>query len=198
MIERYLRPSYQRVIADPLAKWMRGISPLHITYLSCLTGVVSSFFIAFQFPILAVIFLLMSGILDTLDGTIARLVNKTSDTGSALDIISDRIVEFSIISGLFFVDPENRSMLALYMLGSCYLCITCFLVVGIFKTNQSHKNFHYSPGLIERAEAFIFFIAMIIWPEFFSLLAFSFIGLVLLTSYLHIRQFVKFKKDGML
>src|SRR3990167_10796597 len=139
---------------------------------------------------LAILCLVLSGFLDTLDGTVARLSGNTSAAGSVLDIVCDRIVESVVILALFAVDPSHRSWLAFFMLMSCYICITSFLVIGIFTKNKSAKEFHYSPGLIERTEAFLFFIAMMWWPDYFGLLSSIFICLVLLTSYLHIKAFI--------
>ncbi|MHB1947878.1 MAG: CDP-alcohol phosphatidyltransferase family protein [Gammaproteobacteria bacterium] len=194
MLESILRPTYQVYIVNPIAKWVSKFSPIKITFSSCLTGVIASFALMSNFLMLATIFLLISGFLDTLDGTVARLENKATNVGSVLDIMSDRVVELAIMLGLFAVDPVNRGWITLSMLGSCYLCITSFLVVGIFTPNESDKGFHYSPGLMERAEAFIFFIMMIWLPEYFYFLACLFSGLVLLTSYLRIKEFIKFNR----
>lgn len=188
MIETYLRPTYQYCVVNPIARKTQ-LSPVKITYFACLTGILVVPALMLNLPKIAIMLLLISGFLDTLDGTVARMTDKTSNMGGVLDIVSDRMVELAVIIGLFFVDPGNRALGALAMLGGCYLCVTSFLVVGIFSPNQSEKGFHYSPGLVERAEAFIFFIAMILWPDYFSLLAYLFTGLLLLTSYLHIRQF---------
>lgn len=198
MIETYLRPTYQLCIVNPIAKKI-PFSPEKITYAACLIGILVTPALVLNLPNLAIFLLLISGFLDTLDGSVAKITNCTSSTGSVLDIVSDRIVELAVIIGLFFVDPAHRALGALAMLGSCYLCITSFLVVGIFTPNQSSKGFHYSPSLIERAEAFLFFIAMILWPNQFKQLAFLFTGLVLLTSLLHIKQFIKLnKKENLL
>lgn len=62
--------------------------------------------------------------------------------------------------------------------------------------NISEKGFHYSPGLVERAEAFLFFIAMILYPRYFYLLAYLFTVLVFLTSYLPIRHFLRFVENN--
>lgn len=196
MLESILRPTYQFYIVSPFIRWARKISPLKLTYLACLTGVIASFSLMLNFPLLATIFLLISGFLDTLDGTVARIENKATKVGSVLDIISDRIVELAIILGLFAIDPIHRAWSTLAMLASCYLCITSFLVVGIFTPNESDKGFHYSPGLIERAETFIFFIMMIWLPAYFSFLASLFSGLVLLTSYLRVKQFIRFNQNN--
>lgn len=135
MLETYLRPLYQLCIADPIARCMKNVSPERITYASCLTGLLVLPALMLNLPSFAITLLIMSGFLDTLDGTLARMDNKASNTGCVLDIISDRIVELAIIIGLFAIDPVHRGWMTLAMLGSCYLCITSFLVVGIFSTN---------------------------------------------------------------
>ena len=109
--------------------------------------------------------------------------------GAILDITCDRCVEFSIILGLYLVDPTSRPFLSFMMLGSVLVCVTTFLVVALFTPNESEKGFHYSPGLIERAEAFLFFGLMILFPPLFTPLAALFSILVFLTGLLRIRQF---------
>ena len=136
----------------------------------------------------AFIALITSGFFDTLDGSLARSQQATSNRGAVFDIIADRAVEWGVILGLYFYDP-SRSLLCLLMMGSILLCITSFLVVGMFQENTSEKSFHYSPGLMERAEAFIFFSLMILLPQFFTVLAILFVALVLLTAILRAYQF---------
>ncbi|MDE4940495.1 CDP-alcohol phosphatidyltransferase, partial [Francisella tularensis subsp. holarctica] len=53
----------------------------------------------------------------------------------------------------------------LLMMMSIIVCISSWLLVGIFSQNESSKSFYYSPGLIERAETFIFFIVMFLFPN---------------------------------
>lgn len=191
MLESYVRPLYQTYFANYIAKLFKAVSPWHITALACLVGVMVAPALLFNLPRLAIGLLLFSGFLDTLDGSIARETGTTSDVGTVVDIVADRIVEFAVILGLFMVDPSQRALTTITMLGSCYICITSFLVIGIFTPNHSQKGFNYSSGIIERAEAFIFFIMMIWIPNYFNLLGIMFIVLVLLTSYLHLRRFIK-------
>ena len=193
MLEYYLRPSFQKVCVDPLAMRLAfRVSPKTITYMAGLCGVLVAPMIVIGFNAIAVGLLLISGYLDTLDGSIARLASEDSQKGTVLDIVFDRVVEFFVIVGLFAVEPE-RAWYIIFMLGSVLICITSFLVVGIFTENQSKKGFHYSLGLIERFEAFMFFIAMILFPEYFKPLACFFIILVLLSAFLHVNRFLQNK-----
>ena len=190
MIETYLRPLYEYFFIEPFAHYLgQRFSQHTITYFACLFGIAVAPALALGLLGLASIFLLISGYLDTMDGTIARLTKTVSEQGAVLDILSDRIVEFAVILGLFFIDPTHRGFLALLMLGSCFICVTSFLVVGIFVKNNSKKGFYYSPGLIERGEAFFCFLMMIWLPSYFLELSLLFTALVFLTAYLRIKQF---------
>ena len=197
MLETILRPAYQRLCVDLPAKLLvRFIDPVVVTFLGVLAGVGSALLYLDHYPVWAVVLLLLSGYLDSLDGTLARYSGKSSPHGAVLDIFADRLVEFVIILALFLYSPASRGLLAFCMLGSVLLCVTSFLVVGVFVTSlesesQTTKGFHYSRGLMERAEAFCFFIAMMLIPTWFDYLAWIFIVLVSWTAVWHIIRFVR-------
>ncbi len=86
------------------------------------------------------------------------------------------------------MDSTQHSLVCLLMLASIALCTNSFLVAGIFNKNHSDKSFHYSPGLMERAEAFIFFILMMALPAQFNLLGYLFVLLVTLTACLRLLE----------
>ncbi len=189
MIDSYGRTFYQKVIVDPFLPIFSFISPTMITFLAIVTGTSILPLLALKYTLFAFVMLLFSGFLDTLDGSMARFKNQTTPFGTVFDIIGDRIVEFSIILGLYLYQPELRALNCLLMLGSILLCITSFLVVGIFTQNNTEKSFHYSPGIIERSETFIFFSIMILFPTTFSLVSYLFISLVFLTTLIRLWQF---------
>jgi len=193
MIDSYYRSPYQKHFLEPLIKrgLFNALTPTRVTVLALLSGALIPLFLITHQTLFAFLCLLVSGFFDTLDGSLARHQNQTSPQGAILDITSDRIVEFSIILGLYLFAPESRALSCLWMLGSVFLCITTFLVVGILEENTSDKSFHYSPGIIERGEAFIFFSLMILFPSFFTPIAILFTLLVFLTSFLRIRKFFK-------
>jgi len=180
--EGYLRTGYQKLLVDGLAKQLaKYCSANQLTLVGLGLGVASALFLDLHHSLIAISLLLLSGYFDSLDGTVARIQNQSSSIGTVLDIVSDRIVEFAIVLGLFLLNPASRGLMAILMLGSILLCITSFLIVGVFSENEGQKGFYYSPGLMERAEAFIFFIAMILLPSFFTILALVFTGLVTFT-----------------
>ena len=89
-----------------------------------------------------------------LDGSLARLQNLVH-LGTMLDILSDHFVESFIIIAIFINQPQI--WFGLLMMMSINVCISSFLLVGVFSQKESIKSFYYSPSLIERAEIFIFF-----------------------------------------
>lgn len=199
MIEKIIRIHYQRILVDPVASRLtRKLTPNHITFASGILGALVVPALLLDYKLLATLLLLSSGYCDTLDGTLARFQKKSSNAGAMLDIIVDRFVEFSVIFGLFALNPGERGWGAIFMLGSILLCITSFLVVGIFTQNNSNKGFHYNPGLMERAEAFLFFIAMIWLPNNFNILSSIFCLLVLWTATLRARNFYEIKNSDFL
>ena len=197
MIDSRLREKYQTILINPLLRvnWLSKVKPSSVSFIGLCFGLIAALLIPCGYSILACVMLIFSGYLDTLDGSIARAFEKVSSSGAALDIFFDRCVEFAIIMGLFYVNPELRGALCLVMLGSILLCITSFLVVGIFEQNESKKSFHYSVGIMERTEAFIFFCSIILFPSIFPYLATAFSMLVLITALVRMVQFVQTIND---
>jgi phosphatidylglycerophosphate synthase len=164
---------------------------MSLTFFAGFLGISIFPVLALGFPLFAFTLLILSGFMDTLDGSLARLYAKDSPKGAAMDIITDRVVEFAIVLGLYSVDPSSRALAVILMLGSILICITSFLIVGIFTENNSEKSFFYSPGIIERAEAFILFAAMMLLPSAFFFLSYLFSFLVLTTALIRMVQFLK-------
>lgn len=196
MIEQRFRGIYQKILVDPVIHYCgKKLTPNIITILSGIVGLLVIPALYLNFLSLSVFLLLTSGYLDTLDGTLARYQDKTSQIGSALDIVMDRLVEWAVVFALFLVEPSRAIWCFLILLANL-LCITSFLVVGIFVEQNSQKSFFYHEGLMERAEAFIFFILMMIFPEYFTILVIIYIFLVLLTTFLHLRFFHSWQKQN--
>lgn len=193
MIDTRLRPIFQKVCVVPVANYIKTTrtSPATITIASLIAGILATPFITFGSTLFSLFFLALSGYLDNLDGVLARLTGEGKVSGAVLDITSDRIVELGVVLALFAYNPKARAFVSLLILGSMFLCITSFLVVGIFSKNQTEKSFHYSPGIIERTETFIFFALLIIFPKAYTLIGITFAALILLTAGMRTWHFLK-------
>ena len=193
MIEQKLRPFVQNVLVDRLAVFLADkCKPNTITVLSFVVGLLSAICV-FVNPYVSVVLLLLSGYFDVLDGSLARLKGSSSNIGTMLDILSDRFVESFIIVAIFAYQPQ-LAWIGLLMMSSILVCISSFLLVGIFTHNDTHKSFYYSAGLIERAETFLFFIAMIIFPSLVFYLGLIYTALVLWTTGYRCYEFYLYDK----
>src|SRR5690606_13105417 len=75
------------------------LSPNAVTLFGLAMHVVIAYYIAQQRFVLAAILLLIFGLFDTLDGSLARLQKKDSSTGMLLDAVTDRMKEVLLYSG---------------------------------------------------------------------------------------------------
>ncbi|MCU0534421.1 MAG: CDP-alcohol phosphatidyltransferase family protein [Hydrococcus sp. Prado102] len=93
------------------------ITPNGISWLSGgLGGLVAGWYIVRENYLLAVFFIILSGILDCLDGDLARARNMASGEGDILDSVIDRYVDFFLIAALILVSPNDYLILGLLAL----------------------------------------------------------------------------------
>ena len=166
------------------------LTPNNVTILALLLGISTSIFLYFDMQVVAVIVLWISGYLDAVDGAMARKSNSSSSFGTLLDIVSDRIVEVSIVLvlGLKFIDVRYN----LIVLTACILMsMTIFLTVGALSEKKGVKSFYYQAGVAERSEGFIFFSLMILFPSYLSIITNIFSILIIITA---IQRFLEAKR----
>ncbi len=91
------------------AKWGKALNlhPDHVTLLSLATGIFGAFFLYYQdnliYASIAGVFIILSGVLDSADGQLARLTKKSTEAGRVLDGTVDTIVFLSLyIAGIAF------------------------------------------------------------------------------------------------
>lgn len=104
--------SFLNALASMVRSWMRWpaaalnsisggrITPNHVTLISVLGHVWMLWALWTYRPILAGILLIVFGLMDTLDGALARLQGKTSVTGMFYDASSDRLKEILVYAGI--------------------------------------------------------------------------------------------------
>jgi archaetidylinositol phosphate synthase len=157
---KWVQPSIEGTARLLLKK---GLSANQVTVIAFIVGTATGLVYYLGFPILAVILLWLSGFLDAVDGTMARLT-KPSPFGTVMDVTFDRIVEISVILGVAFLHPDI--MWAILLLSvSIIISMTIFLTVGAVSEKQGMKSFYYQAGLAERTEGFILFSVMMLFPS---------------------------------
>jgi CDP-diacylglycerol--glycerol-3-phosphate 3-phosphatidyltransferase len=178
---------YLNSIFKSLAKILLsvGASPTQVTIGALILGLIGAIFFYMGFPIVSLLFLWSSGLLDVLDGEMARTSGQSSQKGALLDIFFDRIVEIAFIFA-FIGTASTLSLLTL----SCtiILSMTLFLSVGAMSQKESQKAFYYQVGLVERTEAFILFTLMIVFTQYSTYIAYLFALLILITVVQRLRE----------
>lgn len=181
MLDTHGRKYVQPMISSSAKGLLKlGLTANQVTLISFCIGASTGLLIYFGYPIIAVLVLWLSGFLDAVDGTMARLT-KPSSWGTVLDVTLDRLVEISVILGLAFAFPD--AMWALLLLSvSIIFSMTIFLTVGAVSENKGMKSFYYQAGLAERTEGFIFFTLMILLVNHLLLITLIFLAVEIFTG----------------
>ena len=87
----------------------KGLNADQITWIAFLSGLISSLAILLELPFPGLVLLWISGLLDAVDGTVARIQATSSPWGTLLDITFDRLVEISIIIVIGIINQKIRS-----------------------------------------------------------------------------------------
>jgi phosphatidylglycerophosphate synthase len=153
-----VRKSFEPLISPLVFGFEKaGITPNVVTTLSLLLLIPASYFILKKEEIISAGFVLLIGVFDWLDGTLASRTGKTTKFGEFYDSFSDRIAEgvlYSTISISYEVVPLGFSALILSYLTS-YIAAKA-------------PNIKYV-GIGTRAERMLVLIAALTFQEFFQL-----------------------------
>ena len=136
--------------------------------------------IALQHDWAGLALLLISRLMDGLDGAVARATQPT-DRGGFLDITLDFLFYASIPLAFAIAEPAQNALPAAVLLaafigtGSSFLA---FAAVAEKRKLQSlafpDKSFYFLGGLTEATETILAFTAMCLWPQWFPYIAYGF------------------------
>jgi phosphatidylglycerophosphate synthase len=181
MIETILRPLAQPLFDLVGMFFAYKVTPTTITLLACLFGISSGIATAGSYFLLGACLLWISGLCDVLDGTVARLTNTAHPLGGYLDLISDRMVEAAFICGFAYALPTLLWPGMIFFV-SVLLHFSTFMAASALFENNGIKSMHYDISLVERAEAFIAFSGMAVWPAQAKIILWTLNGAILLTA----------------
>ncbi|MGD0782302.1 MAG: CDP-alcohol phosphatidyltransferase family protein [Candidatus Aminicenantales bacterium] len=138
-------------IADRAARAFAalGFAPNVITLLGLASSCGAGYFLAFGRPFGAGLMIVVSGVLDMLDGRVARLTGRPTRFGAMLDSSLDRYSEFALYGGLayHFRGRWPETLAALAFLGS--------VMVSYTRARAEGLGFECRKGLMQRAERLI-------------------------------------------
>ena len=166
MLDTYLRPKVQPFcnIIGRCLLWFY-CTPYMLTSAAFIAGLACGAAIICNYMYVACALLLCSGLCDMLDGTVARLSNTANPKGAYIDLISDRMVESVFIFSLAVAHPQYYYLYLLFFVG-LLLHFTTFIAAGALFENTGPKSMYYDTSFIERAEAFMAFTLMLLFPAY--------------------------------
>ena len=180
MIETYLRPKAQPYFDFFGSQLIPYASPNTITICALIFGLCAMVSIAVDYLLVGILCILLSGACDILDGTVARLTNSSTSRGAYIDLIVDRMVEAAIILGFMIRYPQHHIAYTTFFI-AVLLHFSTFLAAGALFTNTGNKSMHYDKSIVERAEAFVVFILMLLFPQYLFYTLACFNGVVFLS-----------------
>ena len=141
-----------------------GVTPNGLSGAALALGIAAALLFYLDRGWWALLVLLVSGLLDAVDGRVARRGPGSSPWGGVLDLTFDRIVEAAVLLGIALPHPE-RHLPALVLACTWYVNLCVFLAVGAASEKHPEKIIAYPPGLLERTEALIFVLVVLLAPR---------------------------------
>ena len=189
-IQGWMRPAMARA-GQTLARW--GCTANGVSFAGFGTGLAAAAAIALSQPLVGLVLLLLSRLMDGLDGAVARATQAT-ERGAFLDITLDFLFYASIPLAFAVAHPAANALPAAVLLASFIGTGSSFLAFAIAAERRqlrSHafpdKGFYFLGGLTEATETLAAFVAMCLWPQWFGPIAYGFAALCAITTALRIR-----------
>jgi len=180
MFDAQLRPLSDRLL-NPIGRGLvtLGVTANQVTMIGAAFGLIAAGFVVAGLFYSALWFVIANRVIDGLDGAVAR-ASRSSDFGGYLDIVSDFIF-YSGIPLAFAVARPETALAAAFLIFSFIGTATSFLGFAILAEKhhvttqiRGKKAFYYLGGLTEGTETILLFIAILVWPDYFSVMAIIF------------------------
>ena len=180
MFDAQARPLIDRLL-NPIGRGLvtLGVTANQVTMIGAVFGLIATGCAAAGLFYPALWFVIANRFVDGLDGAVAR-ASRPSDFGGYLDIVSDFIF-YSAIPLAFAVARPETALAAAFLIFSFIGTATSFLGFAILAEKhqvttqiRGKKAFYYLGGLTEGTETILLFLAMLVWPDYFSLMAIIF------------------------
>lgn len=188
-IQQALRPLMTRAARVLLRA---GASADGLSFTGFALGLAAAAAIATQHFMAGLVLLLLSRLMDGLDGAVAR-ASQPTDRGGFLDITLDFLFYAAIPLAFAMADPAANALAAAALLASFMGTASSFLAFavmaekrGLTDTALPDKSFYFLGGLTEATETIAVFAAMCLWPSAFAPLAWGFAALCGITTALRI------------
>lgn len=100
---------YGRPLAIVFANRLKNtrFTPIHVTFLFGISGLIAIYFILQSQYLLASLFIILKSIIDAADGELSRVKNTPSYTGRYLDSVFDIILNFLFLMSICYVSQSS-------------------------------------------------------------------------------------------
>ena len=164
----------------------RGVHADALTFAGLACGLGAALAVALAADGVALAAFAVNRLLDGLDGAVARATTRT-DRGGFLDIVLDFVTYGAVPLAFALRDPAANALAAAVLLFAFYVNGASFLAFaavaakrGLESSVRGVKSIYFTAGLAEGTETVLAFVAMMLWPRHFSIMALAFAGLTLM------------------
>jgi len=156
-----------------------GLSPNQWTLFSVVPAFIAFYFLLGHDFLMAAVFMMVSSFIDLVDGSVARVMGKSTKLGAYLDTVVDRYIEAIIIFGLLlagipdFYGIPFYAWIFLYLFGGM---MTTYVKAAAKEKELTEREI--KGGILERAERLILlFIGLVL--AYYSRLYLTYIIVIL-------------------
>jgi len=131
--DNYIFFPIAKLLVDPLRN--AGLTPNHVTYMSTTLTLLAVYYLYIKEPHYACVAYFLGYLFDCIDGKMARAYNMGSKFGMALDLVSDNITNFILISFI----TSTKGYFHWYTLLIIFMSYMISLSYGLNEAIASHK-----------------------------------------------------------
>ena len=141
-------------VLDPIGAFLNrlGIYPNTITILGLVGNIIGAVLIARGYMTVGGIIVMIMGLFDILDGTMARLRGMPTDFGAFIDSVTDRYSELVIFGGLLYYYTQRGEWLT--VLG-IYLAACGSVLVSYIRARATSVGMDTKVGFLSRFERYL-------------------------------------------
>jgi CDP-diacylglycerol--glycerol-3-phosphate 3-phosphatidyltransferase len=141
-------------VLDPVGAFFNrlGIYPNTMTLLGLAGNIIGAILIALGQMTLGGIIVLVMGLIDTLDGTMARLRGMPSEFGAFVDSVTDRYSELVIFAGLLYYFLNKGDWLSVLAI---YIAASGAVLVSYVRARAASLGMDTKVGFLSRFERYL-------------------------------------------
>lgn len=149
-LEKYLRTNFKSFL-DAVGRFLNrlGLKPNTVTILGLVGNFIGAGLLAFGYFTFGGIVVLLSGIVDTFDGAMARLRGEPTAFGGFVDSVTDRYSEAVVLAGLMIHYLIVQDWITVFVI---YVAITGSLLVSYVKARAEAAGYNAKVGWLSRLE----------------------------------------------